>query len=174
MTEIKIMKQKNIITTIAIIVLGFGGLIWFSRSQAPQSGNKGIINGSGSGRLAADVSHYDFGEISMAAGNVSYDYRIRNSGSEAVNVAKIYTSCMCTTAELIMGDLRKGPYGMPGHGVNPRINQTIDPGEEAVIRAVFDPAAHGPAGVGPVERVTYIEQKDGQVLELHFKATVKP
>lgn len=155
------------------MVLGISGLVWFTQSQAPQD-EGGPIIGSNSSSLAAEVNQYDFGEVSMAKGNVSYDYKIKNSGAEPAVITKVYTSCMCTTAELIKGDLRKGPFGMPGHGAFPRINETINPGEEAVIRAVFDPATHGPAGVGFIERAIYIEQKGGEILEVRFAATVTP
>lgn len=156
------------------MALGLGALIWIIRSQAPENQTGELANGLGSGSLVARADYYDFGEVSMAAGKVSYDYQIRNSGSDPAAIAKIYTSCMCTTAELIKGDTRRGPYGMPGHGIVPKINQTVNPGEEFLVRVIFDPAAHGPAGIGPVERVIYVEQKNGEVLELRFKAVAMP
>lgn len=167
------MRHKNIIVTIAVMVLGLGALVWFTQSQAPQNGNSSSISDSSSS-LTAETVNYDFGEVSMAAGDVAYDYLIKNSGSEPVTIDKIYTSCMCTTAELIKGDGRRGPFGMPGHGGAPRVNETINPDEEVIIRVVFDPAAHGPAGIGLVERVVYIEDKNGGILPLSFTATVTP
>ena len=63
---------------------------------------------------------------------------------------------------------------MPGHGAIPRINQTINPNEEAVVEVVFDPAAHGPAGVGRIGRTVVIENNSGAPVELSFIALVTP
>lgn len=81
---------------------------------------------------------------------------------------------MCTTATLMMGGKQFGPYGMPGHGFIPKINETMDAGEEATVEVVFDPAAHGPAGVGRIERGITIENNAGRPLELGFTALVTP
>ena len=50
----------------------------------------------------------------------------------------------------------------------------MNPGEDAIIEVVFDPAAHGPAGIGPVDRVVTIENTAGRPLVLAFAATVTP
>lgn len=81
---------------------------------------------------------------------------------------------MCTTAVLVIDDKRSGPYGMPGHGFIPKINETMNVGEEATVEVIFDPAAHGPAGVGRIERKITIENNAGQSLELEFTALVTP
>ncbi|KKT83316.1 MAG: hypothetical protein UW81_C0021G0020, partial [Candidatus Giovannonibacteria bacterium GW2011_GWC2_44_9] len=39
---------------------------------------------------------------------------------------------------------------------------------------VFDPAAHGPAGVGRIERAVYLENSASEALQLKFSATVTP
>jgi len=126
------------------------------------------------GTLAALAATYNFGSISMARGKVSHRYLIRNTGAGPVNIRKIYTSCMCTTAALVKGAKRSAPFGMPGHGVIPTINEPMKPGEDALIEVVFDPAAHGPAGIGPVNRVVTIENSGGPALQLLLAANVTP
>ena len=69
---------------------------------------------------------------------------------------------------------QKGPYGMPGHGFIPKINETLNSGEEALVEVVFEPAAHGPAGVGPIQRAIAIENNAGEPVELLFAAIVTP
>jgi len=63
---------------------------------------------------------------------------------------------------------------MPGHIAVPRINKSLNPGEEAIVEVVFDPTAHGPAGVGTIQRVVTIENNAGEPLELQFSAVVTP
>lgn len=80
---------------------------------------------------------------------------------------------MCTTATLTTTQGAVGPFGMPGHATIPTISQTITPNEEASVEAIFDPAAHGPQGVGKVRRTIYIEMDaQKEPLELIFEATV--
>ena len=127
------------------------------------------------GRLAAVETKFNFGSISMAAGKVSHRYRFRNAGTEPIVLGKMYTSCMCTTAALVKSSGRKfAPVGMPGHTPIPALNETMQPNEEAMVEVVFDPAAHGPAGIGPIDRIVTIENSAGQPLELAFVANVTP
>ncbi|MDP1719096.1 MAG: DUF1573 domain-containing protein, partial [bacterium] len=126
------------------------------------------------GALNAEETSFDFGSISMAAGKVTHMFKIKNATAEPVIVGKIYTSCMCTAASLINDGRRLGPFGMPAHGAIPSIDEQIKPGGEAVVEVVFDPAAHGPAGVGTIQRVVTLENNAGAPLELKFAAVVTP
>ncbi len=168
------MKTKNIITSITIIAVILGVAIWIGKPATGPNQEANISSLGVKGALSSDELSYDFGTISMAAGKVSYSFRIKNSGAESITISQIYTSCMCTSATLILGEKRTGPFGMPGHGFLPKINKVIGPGGEAALEVVFDPEAHGPAGVGPIDRVVYLENNSGATLELGIKANVKP
>ena len=125
-------------------------------------------------QLVSPEPFFSFGNISMAAGKVSHRFEIRNTGASDITVNKIYTSCMCTVATLITPAGRKGPFGMPGHSAVPAIFETIPPGGNAQVDVVFDPAAHGPAGVGPTDRIVTIRTNESRPLELRFSAMVRP
>jgi len=166
-------------------IIIFGGLIWIARPEPGErldGVNASVNSAIGSDSLAggeealtvAEANNYDFGTISMAAGEVTHQFKIKNTSSNAVTINKMYTSCMCTTATLMMNNKQFGPYGMPGHGATPKIGQTVDPDEEVNIEVVFDPAAHGPAGVGRIQRTVTIENNIGQPIELQFAAVVTP
>jgi hypothetical protein len=94
--------------------------------------------------------------------------------AENAVIRKIYTSCMCTEARLLLGGEVYGPFGMQGHGSIPVINKIVAPNEEAKVEVTFDPAAHGPAGIGKIDRTVFIENGGGVPVELHFTAFVKP
>ena len=164
------MNKTIIGTFIAISVLG--GLIWIARPDA--QGTSSTPASSNGTLTLEETSNYDFGTISMAAGKVTHQFKIKNTSSEAVIINKIYTSCMCTTAMLTIGDKQLGPYGMPGHEDIPRIDQMVNPNEEVTIDAVFDPSAHGPAGIGQIQRTITLENNAGQPVELSIAATVTP
>ena len=165
-------KNQNKFIWAGVILAAFLGFIWMARPTT-QSGPASPVLGK-NGVLAAQENNYDFGSISMAAGKVSKTFVIKNTGADALAVNQLYTSCMCTVATLKIGGRSAGPFGMPGHGFAQRINETIQPNEEAGVEIIFDPAAHGPAGVGRIERIIYLENSAGAPLELKFSATVTP
>ncbi len=81
---------------------------------------------------------------------------------------------MCTAALFKFNQQTFGPFGMEGMGGNTYLTQTVNSGEAGVVEAVYDPAAHGPAGVGAIDRFIYVEDKSSNQLKLEIKAEVTP
>ena len=166
----KIMNMRNSIISVVVII--FLGFLWVALPYT-KSPNAGVQTAAA---LNAEETYFDFGTISMVDGVVSHVFGVKNEGAESVIIKKVYTSCMCTTAfiEDKSGD-RYGEFGMPGHGGVARgTNIKIAPGESISVKAVFDPAAHGPSGVGLSERSIYLETNSVQSprVELKFRAVV--
>lgn len=160
------------IISIVLAVLVLGGLIWFAQPGMQKNNTPPLIKTGGA--FTAKETNYDFGNISMAAGKVKYTFGAKNTGSEAAVINKVYTSCMCTTATLMVGSKTFGPYGMPGHGFISSLNQVVGSGEEISVEVEFDPAAHGPAGVGKIQRSVIVENSAGDPLQFYFTANVTP
>lgn len=162
------------------IVLAIAGLIIAARPDAVAQAPVAVAApapapaSGGAGRLTALRAKYNFGTISMAAGKVTHRYPISNAGDAPVTIRKVYTSCMCTTAAVVKNGKATDAYGMPGHTPIPTIDLPLAPSDRAFIEVVFDPAAHGPAGVGPIERAITVENSAGGPLELQFAALVTP
>ena len=167
---------------IVLIVIALAAAVLAARPAAPGTSSAtapaAVASASASprsaGPLKAKESSFDFGDISMAAGNVTHRYWFRNENQTPVTIQRIYTSCMCTTAKLVKGMRIVGSYGMAGHGPTQEVNETLAPNEAAYVDVVFDPAAHGPAGLGRTERVVTIEPRVGEPLQVGFVAMVKP
>ncbi|MEK7136625.1 MAG: DUF1573 domain-containing protein [Patescibacteria group bacterium] len=164
------MKQKIIGGAVLILVLV--GLFWLgSRGQAKAP--TAIENSQPSAKLEVNETKYDFGAISMARGPVSRRFTVKNNSTEAVTLESLTTSCMCTNAYFENGSERRGPFGMVGHGgAVPKLNETILPGATVTVEAVFDPAAHGPAGVGQIERQIFLRDSAGGSVVFDIKALV--
>lgn len=133
-------------------------------------------NQNSQSKIAVENDFYDFGTIAMKNGLVKRVYQLTNQGDEPLLIKKVYTSCMCTKANIISqnGEVN-GPFGMPGHGgAISRADVTIQPGEQFTVEAVFDPAAHGPSGIGLANRVIYLETNStvSPKVELKFSANV--
>lgn len=165
-------KYKSILFIVLSIFGIVGVLFWISNMYSKEG--QALNPNQTVNVLTADENFFDFGEISMANGKVKHNFKIKNLNVSPVNIEKIYTSCMCTLAALVLKDKRFGPFGMPGHSITPKVNQILNPSEEAVIEAEFDPNAHGPAGVGAIQRAIYVEMENGDKIELGFKAVVVP
>ncbi|MBI2674131.1 MAG: DUF1573 domain-containing protein [Candidatus Yanofskybacteria bacterium] len=165
-------KLKSIFYFVIIFGAAIGILVWIAGPDDISGGADNVVS---AGNLILDEAFFDFGNISMAAGVVSHEFKVINAGDGEEVINQIYTSCMCTEASFVTEDTKFGPFGMAGHGFIPKFNGKMGAGEEAIIKVDFDPAAHGPAGVGPVDRVVYVFRKGSdKPLELMFKAVVTP
>src|SRR3989338_11364274 len=148
------MKNQSIILSM-LIVFGLIGLMawgWSSQKTAGVNQNSGTINSLSS--LTAQETFYDLGAISMKNGNVSKVFKVANASGQDINLESVTTSCMCTVAYIVKPDGSKSrSFGMPGHGgFIPKANEIIKAGETRDIEVVYDPNAHGPAGVGLIDR----------------------
>ena len=112
----------------------------------------------------------------MSKGYTDISFTFRNDGTEPIALLDGETSCMCTTAVV------KGEIGtsqrilMRGHGPAARVNQVLDPGEEAELIATYDPNAHGPQGTGPISRDIMLRTNSVRTPTVRFKffGTVVP
>lgn len=166
----KKMMYVLIAATAIAILLG----ILISQENSAKPGPASVQPVAAAGALVSPDPFYEFGKISMEAGNVSHRFTIENTGGTPITITKLYTSCMCTTATLITLAGKKGPFGMIGHAAIPTIAETLAPEGRVQVEIVFDPKAHGPAGVGRIERVITVENDAGKPLELGFVAMVRP
>ncbi len=167
------MNTKNIII-ILLVFAGLAGLMFWGKSAQKTKPIIPDVADKMPGSLTASEASYDFGVISMKNGKVNYSFKISNLTNDDVILEKVTTSCMCTVAYIVNGENKKGPFGMPGHGPVPKANEVIKAGESRDIEVVFDPNAHGPAGVGKTKRVVWLEYSGGEILEFNIKAIVTP
>lgn len=168
------MNNKTLIIVIVVAIVGLGGLIWWGKSvQENNPSVLGTTNNSQSS-LTTPENFYDFGTISMKNGKVEKIFKVTNSSNQDITVESVLTSCMCTTAYLESPDGEKGPFGMAGMGFVPKANEIIGAGETRDIKVVYDPNAHGPAGVGNIDRSITLTEKNGAKFSLEIKAVVTP
>ncbi len=167
------MNKKALLGIGLVTIVILAAIVWFGR---PITGGTTVPDDQNTSEstLKAQELSFDFGTISMAKGKVTHAYTVTNTGTEPVTVKKVYTSCMCTTASFVSNGKTYGPFGMPGHTAIPSIDVSLAPGATAQIEAVFDPAAHGPAGIGQISRVVILENSAGKPVEIAFTANVTP
>lgn len=169
-------SQTIIITLVVLVVLAVLFVFGYSNNGATRASVGAIAESHDSkSSLTTSEAIYDFGTISMKNGNVSKEFKVTNSTDKDIMVKTILTSCMCTTAFIVGFDgSEKGPFGMAGMGYMPPADEIIKAGESRAIRVVYDPNAHGPAGIGAIDRFVTLSDSEGGALQLEIKASVTP
>ncbi|KKT81942.1 MAG: hypothetical protein A3B99_04660 [Candidatus Yanofskybacteria bacterium RIFCSPHIGHO2_02_FULL_44_12b] len=166
------MNKKVIAGIFVGTLVLIGGLIWLAKPAPDSIGGQADTTSS---LLKSDGTFFDFGTISMKDGDVTKEFIVTNPTDKDILVTTLETSCMCTKAFMVKPDgTAKGPFGMRSMGYAWPINETIVPGESRTIRVVYDPNAHGPAGVGLIDRFVILTEESGSQLQLEIKAIVKP
>ncbi|MEK7144925.1 MAG: DUF1573 domain-containing protein [Patescibacteria group bacterium] len=174
------MESKTISIIAVVLVILFGLFIWGYSGKGGTTTTASVQGAPGAastvkGALTASEVFYDFGTISMKNGDVNRDFTVTNQTDKDIMVSTVLTSCMCTSAFIVEtnGSL-KGPFKMPGMGYVPPANELIKAGESRTIRVVYNPNAHGPAGVGRIDRFVTLTDEAGGALQLEIKALVTP
>ena len=165
------MKDSKILIGIALVTLllvGGGALLLGGKSEGSTQVASEVLG------IETNPNYYDLGEVPINGGIVTKEYSFKNITGSFLKLKKVATSCMCTTASVQIGGEITKFFGMEGHGdANPPVNIEIGGGEDGKVVVKFDPAAHGPQGVGPFNRVVYLTFSDpAGVKELTFSGTV--
>jgi len=160
------MGEKKIIIGIVLltILILVGGIFLVSG----ESSTSAAITSSQNTKATVDNKNYDWGNIPFKGGNVSKTFTIKNTGTDTLKLMNIKTSCHCTKAQIKIGDTTSPSFGM--NSVSSWIGE-IPPGQEAELKVIFDPAYHGPQGVGPINRLVSVETNDSNNSRLEFSLT---
>ena len=165
------MKDSKVLIAIVfttLLLIGGGVVLLGGKSSAPSDIPAEVLG------IEASPSFYDLGDVGINGGIVNKEYSIKNTTDVPIKLKKVSTSCMCTTASVQIGGKETKFFGMEGHGdANPPVNIEVGSGEEGKVMVKFDPAAHGPQGTGPFNRVVYLTFSDpAGTKELTFSGTV--
>ncbi len=111
--------------------------------------------------IVVEPSSLDFGDVSVAGGEVYRSFVLRNDGKSNLTVTGMSSSCGCTTATLILDGVEGPRFGMAGHGLEMPADWSaiLSQGEEAELRVYYDPNMH-PEMRGPVTRTVTVFSDD--------------
>ena len=156
-------RIRKIVTVILPIVLLVGGISFFLMNYLPGKSNPGQP------RIEIPETEYDAGTVSMSEGKVVHTYEIKNIGTGDLEIDKIWTSCMCTTAKLKVGDEESGEFGMHSNALF--WSEKIAPDQTGYLEVTFDQAFHGPGGTGEAVRVVYLATNDPENEQIGVRLT---
>lgn len=162
---------KILVGIVGISVAMIGGMVYLGRGSGDAESYQNMEDIQS---VQVNPTSYSLGDVEIDGGVVGRAYQIKNSSDKEIEVSKLATSCMCTKAKIIYGSGETRLYGMEGQGNrNPNPNVSIKPNETVTVIAEFDPAAHGPQGVGPFDRSVWVTfSNPNGVKELTFSGTV--
>lgn len=145
-----------VLTTLIILI---GGIFLVSKTSLPQ------LTTSQEVHAQVDKTSHDWGNIPLSGGNVQKTFTIKNTGKAVLELANITTSCMCTTVQVVINDQKSPYFGM--HSKSSWVGK-VPPDNQAEILVEFDPAFHGPSGVGQITRQISLETNDPNQPKLTF------
>ncbi|OGM30105.1 hypothetical protein A2801_03835 [Candidatus Woesebacteria bacterium RIFCSPHIGHO2_01_FULL_41_10] len=154
------------------LIVGFA--VWQGGKESPAKEVTATTSSVDIKDLEVTPASYNIGTIKMKDGNVVKTYEVKNTSAETMKLQRIATSCMCTKTKIKIGDKETREFGMEGMGdKNPPINLELPSGQTATVTAIFDPAAHGPKGVGSFDRTVFLYfSNPSGTKELKFNGTV--
>jgi hypothetical protein len=157
--------DKKFITAVVVAtaLLIFGGVYLTSNM-----GGVSQIQANPEAKASVKETAHDWGEIGIDEGNVEKTFEIENMGSETLALSNVITSCMCTTAQLSFNGNESPLFGM--HTKSAYVLE-LPPNETASLKVVFDPAYHGPSGLGPITRQVEVQTNDADRTKLNFSLT---
>lgn len=153
--------------TIVASLIGFtllilvGGIYLVNNSAPPELST----TGNPKAEVLGENTH-SWGEIDIEGGNVEKVFQIKNVGDSPLEVTNVKTSCMCTEAQISVGDETSPAFGMHTRS---GWKGSIQPGETADVRVVFDPMFHGPQGTGPITRLVSFSTNDSSNKTIEFR-----
>ena len=109
----------------------------------------------------------DWGRIKMSEGDAVAEFTIQSKGDKQLQLYNLKTSCACTRARL-ESDQSVSPY-FNMHSTSDYVLD-VKPGDMVKVVAIFDPAFHGPSGVGSISRTITMQTNDPDNPELTFNA----
>ncbi len=111
--------------------------------------------------ISLEPASFDLGDVSISRGTVSTTIIVRNKGKTELVIDNIETSCMCTTAVLIINGALSPVFGMNmNDGNHPTGWKGVIPaGENASLQVSYDPTMHSDLR-GPLTRTITLYSND--------------
>jgi len=161
--------NKFILIGVALVIVLVLGYLLGAAGNNPSDKKENKLPG----KLSVTEDYYDFGVVGLD--KVSHTYTIKNIGQGPLNIAKVSTSCGCTTAQIKVGESVSRSFGMD-HGNLPRADIELMPGQEAEVIVTYNPLAHGLKNArGSFRRAVYIRTENPRgEYQLTFDITVDP
>ena len=129
---------------------------------------------AGSPAFKVETEEIELGEIALQ-GDYPADFTVTNTGDAPLEISRVQTSCMCTFAEVIVGDAKSPEFNMEMHNsLSAKMwKGVIEPNQSAVVRVIYKPYLMPVQGSVARNVKFNTNDPDKPVVELGIHATVK-
>ena len=165
-------EKKFFIFIVIFFFAVIGGALFLVNPSSTNT--KAVVSKVAGAKLSVDHNFKTVGDIGYSKGILYHSFPIKNIGNKDLEIANMASSCMCTKVFLKVNGKNGPEFGMKGMSAPSDWKGILKPGEKGEIIAAFDPAYHGPQGVGKVSRTASFETNDpsNPYVELSFEGTV--
>jgi len=159
----------SIIAILSIVIISGSYLLLRTKTPSAASITKYSTNDAQKPKVEIDKKFYDLKSIKVSD-TASAKFSIKNTGTKALQLFDISSSCGCTVGQIIYKGQESAEYGM--HSVG-SFATPIEPGTEATVKVIYRPFVM--PVYGAVQREVYISTNDPEnpKLVLQVKAQVK-
>lgn len=143
------MRRLKYFLILGLVILGLAGYGYFKSTPGPEN------QAENRPKIEITPQFFNFGEVEYGQ-VVEYNFKVKNLGSEILEINRVATSCPCATAKIV--------------------KEKIEPGEEVELLVSYDSGAmSGPHGKGKQERIIYVKSNDpvNPQVEVEIYADVK-
>lgn len=119
-------------------------------------------------KIKVEKTNIELGDIKISD-NIEEEITIDNIGNKPLQISNVYTSCGCTSAQLIINGEKSPMFSMHN---NPAWMGEIEPGGKAILKAIYEPSKMPVQG--EVERTIFFRTNDPEKseVEINLKARV--
>jgi hypothetical protein len=119
-------------------------------------------------KVKVEKTHVDLGDMKISDRKTE-EISFENTGSKPLQISNVYTSCGCTSAQVVINGEESPIFSMHG---NPSWMGEIAPGGKAVLRAIYEPAKHPVQG--KTEKTIFFKTNDPEnsTINIHLTARV--
>lgn len=119
-------------------------------------------------RIKVEKTNIELGDIKIFD-KIKEEIIIKNIGDKTLQISNVYTSCGCTSAQIIINNEESPMFSMHN---NPAWMGEIEPGGKATLKAIYEPSKMPVQG--EVERTIFFRTNDPEKSEVkvNLKARV--
>lgn len=164
---------------VSLWVLGGVGLVVIASFFYLSDGKKAE---AGTPIFQVDTEEMELGEITVQ-GDYPAEFTVTNTGDAPLEISSVRTSCMCTFAEVMIGDKKSPNFNMDMYMSNiqtygeymaaKKWKGVLNPGESAIVRVIYKPYLMPVQGSVTRNVKFATSDSNNSVVELGIHAIVK-
>ncbi len=117
--------------------------------------------------LKIEKTNVDLGDMNISDKKIE-EISFQNKGDKPLQISNVYTSCGCTSAQVVINGEESPVFSMHG---NPSWMGEVAPGGKGILRVIYEPAKHPVQGKS--EKTIFFRTNDPENSEVNILLTAK-